>query len=180
MKKILGLAALKNPYGKAWLLIATFCAAVAVPGTAWSCSSSERVVHYVEFAPGSWAVSDASFIQLLYRITRVRAGRPVDSYRILASGDLAEGMEWQHAAPRARERDRRLGRARVNALRNYLRRLPRSHRARVITHAVRANRQVFTADEQTANPALTDRLRAVVVADLRFPRLPQGQPVPLC
>jgi hypothetical protein len=166
------------------LLGALAIVSLAIPaGPAAACSSSERVVSYAEFARGGAEPTGDFAARLLDRmIARVPAGMKVDSYYILASGDVAEGAEWTAASPQTKAADTALGEARVAALRTLLDALPPALRSDHVSAHIRDGRQLFTSQQRAENPALTDALRAAVVADVR-PDLPPpapGEPVPVC
>jgi hypothetical protein len=166
------------------LLIALVAASLSFPaGRAAACSSSERVVSYAEFAPGAAEPTGAFAAQLLERMTRVvGSGMRVASYRIVASGDVAEGVDWNAASPEMKQADTALGEARVARLRALIDNLPPALRSGHVSTHVREGRQLFTSEQRSENPALTDGLRAGIVADIR-PDLPAprpGEPVPVC
>ncbi|HEY5721828.1 MAG TPA: hypothetical protein VIT45_05850 [Allosphingosinicella sp.] len=164
------------------LLLAAGASAVLAPPASAFCANVKRSVYFVEFAPGSDALPPnlaAAFSAHL--APDLGTGRYVDSYTILASGDLAEGAEWDSAPSEARASDRRLGERRGAALEAMIRArdLPRDDMIQV---TIRDNRQVFSADELAANPALNPNVRAGIMAQIRDvpPKRKKGEPVPLC
>jgi hypothetical protein len=166
------------------LLGALAAAPMIVPaGRATACSSSERVVSYAEFAPGGVQPAGDFAARLRARMGgAVRPGNRVDSYHILASGDVAEGADWNAASAEGKQADTRLGEARVAALRGLIESLPPELRSPHVSVHVREGRQLFTSAQTAQNPALTEALRGAIVADIR-PDLPPprpGEPVPVC
>lgn len=162
---------------------ALFCfAAGAYSPRAEACMNSERAAAFFEFPNGSAVLPEgaAEAFRLDLR-SRLADGRYVDSYQILASGDLAEGAEWAQAPAEARLADRRLGEARAEAIRALIGAGPPELRSTAITVTIRENRQVFTPDQIKGDPRLNERLRAGVAADIRERmELPKGSPVPVC
>ena len=163
---------------------AVFAGLGAQPSPAMAyCSSSERSVFFVEFEQGSAALPAGVRGRLAARLLpSLSGGRYVDSYFILASGDIAEGSDWEAAPDSARAADRKLGEARSASIRAMLKAQPKPLRTRSIEVKVRDNRQVFSDQELQANPALNPRIRAGIVADVRTraPKRRKGEPVPLC
>ncbi len=164
------------------LLLAACAPAVLAPPASAMCANVKRSVYFVEFAPGSDALppnlADAFGAHLA---PDLGTGRYVDSYTILASGDLAEGAEWDSAPPEARASDHRLGERRAAALKAMIR-AQDSTRDDMIQVTIRDNRQVFTDEELAANPALNPNVRAGIMAQIRDvpPNRKKGEPVPLC
>lgn len=153
----------------------------AVPAAA--CISSERSVFYVEFDDGSAALPGATAERFrAHLLPSISGQKYVDSYFILASGDVAEGAAWNAAPARTRAADVRLGWVRYGAIRAMLESQPRPLRSKSISVKIRDNRQVLTEAEMRANPRLTLRTRAAIVADIRIraPKPRKGEPVPTC
>lgn len=168
----------------ALLLLAGGASSVMAPPASAFCMSAKRSVFFVEFAQGSDSLpAELRSAFAAHLAPDLGVGRYVDSYTILASGDLAEGAEWDGAPAEARAADRLLGERRAAALEAMIRAetgTPLSgDRIRV---TIRDNRQVFTDEELAANPALNPRLRAGIMADIRDvpPKRKKGEPVPVC
>ena len=148
-----------------------------------ACATSERSVFFVEFDDGISALEGATAerfrAQLLPFLT---APKYVDSYYVLASGDVGEGADWNAASERARSDDLALGRARSVAIRAMLDAQPKQLRSKSIEVKIRDSRQVLTEAEMQANPRLNARVRAAIVADIRTraDRPRKGRPVPVC
>lgn len=166
------------------LALAGCSAAIVAPPASAMCSNATRTVHFVEFAEGSDALPPNLKAAFDARLAPdLGTGRYVDSYTILASGDLAEGAEWDGAAAEARAADRRLGERRAAALEAMVREGSSTpldaDRVRV---TVRENRQVFSDEQLAADPALNQRIRAGIMAEIRdrTPRRKKGEPVPVC
>jgi hypothetical protein len=106
----------------------------------------------------------------------------VSSYIVLASGDIAEGADWDKAQETARAADRQLGEARSASIRAMLAALPGALRSSHVQATVRQNRQAFSAEEMRANPLLNARVRAGIAADIRMraPKRKSKKPVPVC
>lgn len=154
----------------------------AVPARA-VCSTATRVVHFVEYPEGGAALTPEIERRFADEISsHLREGRVVESYYVLASGDIAEGAAWDAAAPDQRSADRRLGEARAASLRDMLARMVGALRSPRVEVKIRDNRQVFSAAELAADPRLNQRLRAGVAVTIRAPApvVPEGQPAPVC
>gem|GEM_PF-7091327 len=150
---------------------------------ALACVSSERSVFYVEYDDGSAALPASVGERLREQLLPSISGQKyVDSYFILASGDVAEGAPWDAANESARAADVRLGWVRYAAIRAMLESQPRLLRSKTIKVKIRDNRQVLSEAEMQANPSLTLRTRAAIVADIRIraPKPRKGRPVPTC
>jgi len=148
-----------------------------------ACASSERSVFYVEYDEGSAALPGSIAERLRAQLLPSLSGQKyVASYYVLASGDVAEGAAWDSAPQAARAADHRLGEARSEALRSLLEAQPEPLRTGTIEVKVRDNRQLLTEAELRANPRLSPRTRAAIVADIRIrePEQFKGRPVPLC
>jgi hypothetical protein len=168
----------------AWALAVIASAGFAPPASAF-CSMATPNVFFFEFAPGEHEVPPALVRAFVAHLFPDLAGgdRYVDSYTILASGDLAEGPEWDDATPAAQAADHLLGEKRAAAIEAMIRKdAGPSVRSEVFRVFVRPNRQVLTASDMAANPALTPRVRAGVRADVRDRPVERekGEPVPLC
>lgn len=147
------------------------------------CASSERRVFFVEFDAGSTKLDEALSGRLSsFLLPSVTGGRYVTSYIVLASGDIAEGADWDKAQETARAADRRLGEARSASIKAMLAGLPETLRSGHVQATVRQNRQVFSEEEVRANPSLNARVRAGIVADIRMraPKRKSKKPVPVC
>jgi hypothetical protein len=147
------------------------------------CVSSERRVFFVEFDEGSTKLDEALSGRLSsFLLPSIAGGRYVTSYIVLASGDIAEGVDWDNAEEKARDQDRRLGEGRSASIRAMLAALPEALRSGHVQATVRQNRQVFSAAEIRANPSLNARVRAGIAADIRMraPRRKSKKPVPVC
>jgi len=166
------------------LVLAACTSAVLAPPASALCANVKRSVFFVEFGEGSDSLPPnlaAAFGAHL--APDLATGRYVDSYTILASGDLAEGADWDRASPETRAADRRLGERRAAALEAMIRAVGGpSLRPDMFRITIRDNRQVFTPDELAANPDLNPRVRAGIMAEIRdrAPERKKGEPVPLC
>ena len=153
------------------------------PSPAKACATSERSVFFVEFDDGSAALPASVGERLSAQLLPSISGQKyVDSYFILASGDVAEGAAWNEAPQSARAADVRLGWVRYAAIRAMLKSQQRPLRSKTIGVKIRDNRQVLTEAEMQANPRLNPRVRAAIVADIRIraPKPRKGRPVPTC
>ncbi len=110
-----------------------------------------------------------------------RTGKPlrIVGYTVIASGDIAEGDDFDRASADARASDRALGQARLAALETAI--LADVPTASIET-VLRDNRQVYTEAARAVDPLLSDDVRAAVFVRLEPPpSIPvPGQPVPTC
>lgn len=155
----------------------------ASASTALLCSTSERSVFFVEFAEGSATLTTEVHGRFFSHIfPRLAGGRYVDSLYVLASGDIAEGDDWDKASAQARLADQALAQERIEAIRAMISGAGSELGSAPIEVKARENKQVLSAEEMAANPDITQQVRAGIAATIRerTPAAPAGQPVPVC
>lgn len=164
------------------LTMTTALAALALaagPARGAAFCSSTPTVTYVHFPIGSAQLPDRVASEHVAKLAPlISSSSRLVSYSILAMGDLAEGAEWDNASAEARTADRALASARAAALRLMLRRLPKRYRTRFVGAHARPSRQLFTVEQQLAEPGLHNGVRAVVRTWFRYV-LPGGI-IPTC
>ncbi len=134
----------------------------ATPAKAAMCASPP-IVGYVEFAPGSAEADLEAVSRHFHQVLIASRGRPhTGSTQVVAMGDIGEGAEWEAASEAQRRADKALAEARAAAVREAVDLHPAFVWGESVTVTVRDNRQLFTEEERTAEPGLTDRLRAVI------------------
>lgn len=164
-------------------LCASGPAGASSASAAMLCSTAERSVFFVEFAEGSATLTtevQGRFFSHIF--PQLAGGRYVDSLYVLASGDIAEGADWDKASAEARAADHGLAQKRIEAIRAMILSSGQEIGSAPIEVKARENKQVLSAEEMAANPDITAQVRAGIAATIRdrAPAAPAGQPMPVC
>lgn len=157
----------------------------ALAAAALTCSAPSQLDRLlVEFPDGSAEPAAAldGQLQALWQAAMLRSvdDYVIVGYRIVGSGDIAEGEARATASTEARAADDELGRARVALMADAVR--GRGAPEAQIDAILREGRQVFTAEQMAADPALTDQVRGGVflLSEVPRPEPVPGEPVPVC